>query len=131
VEANVAGTQVIDGMAMLGKTAFALLFIVALILVLSYVIRRLNAHRASDTALVKQVASTSLGPKERVVVLEINDTWLVLGVGGGRISKLHETPARHGDGNEGDPSPGDFAKRLSGALARGRGAASAQAGPRA
>jgi flagellar protein FliO/FliZ len=117
-----------DSMAMLGKTAFALLFIIALLLILGYLIRRLNTHRATDTLLMRHVASTSLGPKERVVVLEINDTWLVLGVAGGRINKLHETPARHHGCSEGAPSPGEFAKRLSAALDGSRGADSSQAG---
>ena len=131
MEANVAGTHVMDSMAMLGKTAFALFFIIALLLILSYLVRRLNVHRASDTALMRHVASTSLGPKERVVVLEINDTWLVLGVAGGRINKLHEIPAREHRDNERVQSPGEFAKRLSGALASSRGSASPQAGTRA
>jgi len=128
VEADAAGTQVMDSMAMLGKTASALLFIIALLLILSYLIRRLNTHRATDTLLMRHVASTSLGPKERVVVLEINDTWLVLGVAGGRINKLHETPALHHSGSERAPSPVEFAEELSGALEGSRGAESPQAG---
>ena len=42
---------------------------------------------------LKLVASRAVGAKERVVVLELEDTWLVLGVGGGKVTKLHERPA--------------------------------------
>ena len=68
---------------------------------------------------MKQIASTSLGPKERVVVVEINDTWLVLGVGGGQISKLHETAAGERPGKTvSRKAASDFAGRFAGALSR-------------
>lgn len=124
--ATAASTEAIDGMAMLGKTALSLLFIVGLILALSYLVKRINARTLSGDPLLKQIASTSLGPKERVVVVEIDDTWLVLGVGGGQISKLHETTARERPGRvEPQKVASDFAGRLAGALSRSDGAAKA------
>lgn len=41
---------------------------------------------------VKVVASTAVGPRERVVVIEVGDTWLLLGVGGGNVRLLHTLP---------------------------------------
>ncbi|MDP2030019.1 MAG: flagellar biosynthetic protein FliO [Thiobacillus sp.] len=41
---------------------------------------------------VKVVGSTSVGSRERVVVVEVDHTWLLLGVGGGNVRLLHSLP---------------------------------------
>ena len=41
---------------------------------------------------VKVVGTTPVGPRERVVVVEVADTWLLLGVGGGNVRLLHSLP---------------------------------------
>lgn len=41
---------------------------------------------------VKVVGSTAVGARERVVVIEVADTWLLLGVGGGNVRLLHTLP---------------------------------------
>lgn len=41
---------------------------------------------------VKVVGTTPVGARERVVVVEIDGTWLLLGVGGGNVRLLHTLP---------------------------------------
>lgn len=41
---------------------------------------------------VKVVGSTAVGARERVVVVEVEGTWLLLGVGGGSVRLLHSLP---------------------------------------
>jgi flagellar protein FliO/FliZ len=41
---------------------------------------------------VKLVGSTAVGSRERVVVVEVEQTWLLLGVGGGNVRLLHTLP---------------------------------------
>lgn len=41
---------------------------------------------------VKVVATTAVGARERVVVVEVDGTWLLLGVGGGNVRLLHTLP---------------------------------------
>ena len=41
---------------------------------------------------IKVVASTAVGSRERVVVIEVDHTWLLLGVGGGNVRLLHTLP---------------------------------------
>jgi len=41
---------------------------------------------------VKVVSTTAVGTRERVVVVEVNGTWLLLGVGGGNVRLLHTLP---------------------------------------
>ncbi|MNN99031.1 Flagellar protein FliO [compost metagenome] len=58
-----------------------------------------------------------LGPRERVVIVEVADTWLVLGVAPGQVSKLHELPAPAAEVAPAAAAPdGRFAERLAQAL---------------
>jgi flagellar protein FliO/FliZ len=41
---------------------------------------------------VKVVGTTAVGARERVVVVEVDGTWLLLGVGGGNVRLLHSQP---------------------------------------
>jgi len=61
-----------------------------------------------------------LGQRERVVIVEVAGTWLVLGVAPGQVSKLHELPAPAADAAPASPVdaplPGSFAERFGQAL---------------
>ena len=83
------------GMAAMGKTAVVLLAVVGFILLCAWLLKRfgLEGGQGSGNPALKVIASKALGSKERVVVLELEDTWLVLGIGAGRIDKLCERPA--------------------------------------
>lgn len=83
----------VSGMAALGKTALVLAALVALILLCGWLLRRLGPGQGAANPALKVIASRAVGPRERVVVLEVEGTWLLLGVGGGRVSKLHQLPA--------------------------------------
>lgn len=48
------------------------------------------------SGVVRVVAVTAVGPRERVVVVEIEDSWLVLGVGGGQVRLLDKRPRAEG-----------------------------------
>lgn len=81
------------GLAVLGKTALALGLVIAVIFACSYLLRRISAGRGRGDRHLKVVTSTAIGQRERVVVVEVEGTWLVLGVGGGQVTRLHELPA--------------------------------------
>ncbi len=108
------------GMAALGKTALALLLVIGLILLCSWLLRRLaSGQRLAGGPLLRVRGSALLGPRERVVVVEVEGTWLVLGVTPGQVSKLHELPAPPAAALADSPDPsleGSFAQRLTQAL---------------
>lgn len=58
---------------------------------------------AGQTGLVKVVGSAAVGPRERVVVIEVDGTRLVLGVANGSVRLLHREPAA---GESADPEAG-------------------------
>ena len=53
---------------------------------------------------VKVVATAPVGARERVVVVEVDDTWLLLGVGGGNVRLLHTLP-RPAGANKAEKTP--------------------------
>jgi flagellar protein FliO/FliZ len=76
---------------------------------------------------VKTIGGASLGGKERVAVVEIGDTWLVLGAAPGNVRLLHTMPAGSAAPdvltstpaqNQGAraPLPGTFSQRFRDAL---------------
>jgi flagellar protein FliO/FliZ len=92
--AQQTGSAVLDGDAMLLRTVLALMFVIALILGAAWLARRFGLiSRATGELPLRVVASCALGTRERVVVLEVEKTWLVLGVTAHNITPLHTLPA--------------------------------------
>jgi flagellar protein FliO/FliZ len=68
--------------------------VVGLILACAWLARRFGLQRFGGGQLVKVVSSTAVGQRERVVVVEVNGQWLVLGVTSQNINTLHTLPAQ-------------------------------------
>ncbi|MGP9764805.1 flagellar biosynthetic protein FliO [Halomonas sp. AOP13-D3-9] len=113
------GGEALIGMAVLGKTAAALALVVAIILICTALLKRWSNHTTRHGAHLRVVGSTAVGNRERVVIVEVEDTWLVVGVGGGQITKLHERPAPE-NRTPTTPHSSRFSQRLSKALAATR-----------
>lgn len=67
-------------------------FIIALIFASLWLLRRLAAPRGSAAHALRIVAGQAVGARERVVIVEVGDTALVLGVAPGQITTLHSMP---------------------------------------
>ncbi|EWH00854.1 flagellar biosynthetic protein FliO [Halomonas sp. BC04] len=93
LESLAVGGDALVGMATLGKTAAALGLVIAIILVCTALLKRWGPQRRAAGGHLQVVGSTVLGSRERLVIVEVEGTWLVLGVGGGQINKLHELAA--------------------------------------
>lgn len=79
--------------ALIGRTTAGLAVVILIILVAAWLLKRFGVAGSSRPGLLKVVASRSLGHRERVVVVEIEDEWLVLGVAPGHVNCLHRRPA--------------------------------------
>ena len=66
-----------------------LLLVLAIIGGMTWLLKRFSLISTATAGVVKVVAATGIGQRERVVVVEIDNTWLVLGVAPGRVNKLH------------------------------------------
>ena len=71
---------------------FGLVIVLAALAAFFWFLRRLAPGQSGAQGAVKVVGGVMLGPRERLVVVEVGDTWLLLGVGGGQVNTLHTLP---------------------------------------
>lgn len=107
-----------DALWTLLQVLFALAVVIAGIFVCAALMRRLSPGMVGGAAKLKVAGAVMVGPKERVVVVELNDTWLVLGVSGVEINLLHSLPRPEGLSDTVSPQPSPFAEKLASLLAR-------------
>ncbi|TAM11514.1 MAG: flagellar biosynthetic protein FliO [Nevskiaceae bacterium] len=67
----------------------ALVAVLAMIVVLGWMARRLQGGKTRGNALLRARASLSLGPRERAVLVEAGGEFLLLGVANGQVRLLH------------------------------------------
>ncbi|MFM9971642.1 MAG: flagellar biosynthetic protein FliO [Burkholderiales bacterium] len=79
-------------LAGLAQTLVGLALVVAAIIACAWALRRVAAPGRGSAAWLRTVASTTVGPRERIVALEVGDTWLILGVTANQITHLHTLP---------------------------------------
>lgn len=70
----------------------ALAIVLGLIVFFAWLMRRLSRGQRFGGGQLKIRGGVMLGPRERVVLLEVADTWIVVGVGGGQVNALHAMP---------------------------------------
>ena len=81
------------GAAGLLQAGFGLALVLGLIFLCGWLARRFGLQQIGSGRLIKVVSSAMVGTRERVVVVEIDGTWLVLGVAAGQVRALHSQPA--------------------------------------
>lgn len=84
-ETGASGASGVAGMV------FSLLLILGLFVLAAWLAKR-YLPQAGQSGPVKIVSTTMVGAREKVVVVEVEDTWLVLGVGAGQVRTLHTLP---------------------------------------
>ena len=72
--------QVVPGLAL----------VLGLIAACAWVAKRIGPGRVGGHQAIKFIASQSLGSRDRVVIVEVNQQWLVLGVSPGRVNTLSQ-----------------------------------------
>ena len=76
----------------LAQVVFGLAVVMGAIALTAWLARRYMPAVRGVGGLVKVVGGVMVGPKERVVVVEVGDTWLVLGVTAQQVNTLHSLP---------------------------------------
>jgi flagellar protein FliO/FliZ len=87
---------------------FSLLLVIAAIMLVAWLLKRVNAGQLGSGNMLKILGSVAIGQRERIVLVEVKDTWLVVGVGPGQIRTLHTLNKQEIQEPE-IPGPGTFA----------------------
>lgn len=107
-----------------GASVLTMLFGLAVVLACIYglmlLAKRVQARTGSGQAAVRIIGGTSVGPRERVVLVEVGGKVLVLGVAPGRISALDTLSADDVPREQPAPLEGDFQRKLASLLKGGR-----------
>jgi flagellar protein FliO/FliZ len=70
----------------------SLLLVLAAVVMVAWVLKRINLPQQGSGNALKVISGVAVGQRERVVLVEVNDTWLVVGVAPGQVNALHSMP---------------------------------------
>lgn len=68
------------------------MLIVGLLFGATWAARKVSGGRLFGQGNMKVISGIAIGPKERIVLIEVEDTWLVIGIVPGQIRTLHSLP---------------------------------------
>jgi flagellar protein FliO/FliZ len=70
----------------------SLLFVLGAIVLVAWILKRINLPQNAAGSALKVISGVAVGQRERIVLVEVNDTWLVVGVAPGQVTALHTMP---------------------------------------
>ncbi|NHZ37578.1 flagellar biosynthetic protein FliO [Massilia rubra] len=98
------------------QTIFALTLVLALLGAMVWFMKRFGPQAAAGAAQMRTIGALSLGGRERVIVIEVGDQWIVVGASPGRINALATMPKQESAGGPAvlanGPASGTFAEWL-------------------
>ena len=71
------------------QVTLGLLMVLALIVGIAWLLRRYGRLQSAASGSLKIIGGLSIGSRERVVLLQVGDTQLLVGVAPGRVQTLH------------------------------------------
>ncbi len=83
------------------QASLALAVVVAVLIGTAWLARKVSGGKGFGQGGMKMIGGIALGPRERIVLVEIGDDWLVIGLIPGQIRTLHKLP-------KGSALPGDL-----------------------
>ena len=74
------------------QVIFSLVLVLGAIVLVAWILKRINLPQNVAGSALKVVSGVAVGQRERIVLVEVNDTWLVVGVAPGQVTALHTMP---------------------------------------
>ena len=95
----------------LTQLVLGLLLVIGLIFVLAWLMRRVQRIGPGNGQVIELVGSRALGPRDRLVLVQVGEEQILLGLTPGRITPLHvlKTPV---DAVKTEAATPEFAQRL-------------------
>jgi flagellar protein FliO/FliZ len=78
------------------QTLFALCLVLAMLAGMAWLLKRLNPRGMGGNANLRVVSALSLGGRERVLVVEVGEQWIIVGAAPGRVNLLTTMPKQEG-----------------------------------
>jgi flagellar protein FliO/FliZ len=85
------GSAIVSDGGML-QVVLGLGFVLALMGGLAWLLKRFGGQQPGSVGAIKIIGASAVGQRERVVLVEVADTWLVVGVAPGHVAALHTMP---------------------------------------
>ncbi|KAB8035665.1 flagellar biosynthetic protein FliO [Janthinobacterium aquaticum] len=79
------------------QTIAALVFVLALLMALAWAMKRYGPKAMGNSNKMRVISSLNLGGRERIVLIEVADQWIVVGASPGRINALATVPRQDAD----------------------------------
>jgi len=77
-------------------TVFSLILVLGLLVGLAWLLKRFGPKTITGGANVKLVGALSVGARERILVVEVGEQWIVVGASPGRMNALATLPRQEG-----------------------------------
>lgn len=82
------------------QALLALSLIVVILFATAWLARKVSGGKGFGQGGMKILGGVALGPRERIVLVEVGDDWLVVGIVPGQIRTLHRLPKGSSPGGE-------------------------------
>jgi flagellar protein FliO/FliZ len=102
------------------QVLLGLLAVLAMIVGAAWLARRVGGFNVGASGALRIIGGLSMGPRERVVLVQVGERQLLLGVAPGRVSTLHVLEQPLTPAAPAAPAPDNFAARLAAVLKQGR-----------
>ncbi|SFV02972.1 flagellar biosynthetic protein FliO [Pseudoduganella namucuonensis] len=79
------------------QTVLALLVVLALLAGLAWLLKRYGPKSVTGGANVRLVGALNVGTRERILVVEVGEQWIVVGASPGRMNALATMPRQEGE----------------------------------
>ena len=86
------------------QTILALILVLGLLVGLAWFLKRFGPKLPQGTAKLRIVGALNLGGRERVIVVEVGDQWIVVGASPGRVNALATMPRQEGPAELAEPA---------------------------
>jgi len=81
--------------------------VLAMVWAIAWLLKRFSPVHGSRSGLVRVIGGAALGQRERIVVVEVGGTWLLVGVAPGQVRTLHTMPRTDPAVAPGAPGPAE------------------------
>lgn len=111
VPSSLSSSSVSSG---LFQMLLALLLVLGAILGSAWLLKRFGPTQMGGGGAMKVLGGVAVGPRERLVLVEVGETWLIVGVAPGQVNTVHTMPRPEGAALQAFQQPGGapFAERL-------------------